>query len=143
MPASKLVRIKPYNPRRGYVLRRYSAAFGGKRYVFEVDAGWYEVPTEVADYLATLNSRIEEPDSPLAFDVKTREEAEAIDEREEFTESGRATADAPRRATRSAVGISDGKADEPRSRSMRAATEDEAEPEKPKRRSRRSSSRRS
>lgn len=45
-----LVRLKPYDHRRGHVLRRYTYA-GIK---FQVDRGWSRVEKPVADYLRAV-----------------------------------------------------------------------------------------
>ena len=39
------VRLKPYDPRRGYVLRRYT--YRGIK--FQEERGWFRVPKDVAD----------------------------------------------------------------------------------------------
>lgn len=96
-----LVRIKKYNPRRGYVLRRYVYADRktGIRYRFYEDRGWYVVPARIAKILADIHSRVEDPESPFAFDVVTRAEAQRIDVAETVEEEPRATATRARSAT--------------------------------------------
>lgn len=74
---SMLVRLKPYDPRRGHVLRRYTVSLWDTR--FEVQRGWYEVPDEWAAYLRTLRQNANDSYSKEAFDVCTRAEAERID----------------------------------------------------------------
>jgi hypothetical protein len=74
-----LVRLKPYDPRRGFVLRRFTYA-GIK---FHEERGWYRVDKAVADYLCTVHESPDRDFTPLAFDVCTEEEAKAIDAREE------------------------------------------------------------
>ncbi len=74
-----LVRLKPYDPRRGFVLRRFTYA-GIK---FHEERGWYRVDKAVADYLRGVHEAPESDFTPLAFDVCTEEEAKAIDAREE------------------------------------------------------------
>lgn len=74
----KLIRIKPYNPKIGNVLRRYNL----NGYTFEVERGWYKVDDDVAEYLKGVHQHVELEHSPLAFDVCTEEEAAAIDDRE-------------------------------------------------------------
>jgi hypothetical protein len=73
-----LVRLKPFEPRRGLVLRRFTYA-GIK---FHEDRGWYRVEKGVAEYLRSVRERPEDPHSPLAFDVCTEEEALAKDAKE-------------------------------------------------------------
>ena len=77
-----LVRLKPYDPRRGFVLRRFTYA-GIK---FHEERGWYRVDKAVADYLRGVRESPESDFTPLAFDVCSDDEAQAIDAREE-TES--------------------------------------------------------
>lgn len=75
-----LVRIKPYNPKRGHVLRKYTHLPTGKR--FEENAGWYKVDAGLANYLKGVHQIASDPDSQFAFDVCTEAEAKRIDERE-------------------------------------------------------------
>lgn len=73
-----LVRLRPHDPRRGNVLRRYTY----KGIKFDADRGWYKVTKAVADYLRDVHQEAGNPHSPLAFDVCTEAEAEAIDAKE-------------------------------------------------------------
>jgi len=57
--------------------------------------GWYRVPDHIADYLATVHQLSEDPDSPLAFDVCSQEQAEAIDAAEKKKAEERARAAEP------------------------------------------------
>jgi hypothetical protein len=70
-----LVRLKPYDPRRGHVLRRYTYA-GIK---FQEDRGWYRVEKAVAEYLRNVREVPSDRYSPLAFDVCTEAEAKALE----------------------------------------------------------------
>lgn len=70
-----LVRLKPYDPRRGHVLRRYTYA-GIK---FQEERGWYRVEKPVADYLRGVHEVSTDSYSPLAFDVCTEAEAKALE----------------------------------------------------------------
>jgi len=83
-----LVRLKPFDPRRGQVLRRYTHA-GIK---FHGDRGWYRVEKRVADYLRAVRQQSADPNAPLAFDVCTEEEAKALDARERDAATARKTA---------------------------------------------------
>jgi len=74
-----LVRLKPYDPRRGHVLRRFTYA-GVK---IHEERGWHRVSKQVADYLRGVRQVNGDEYSPLAFDVCTDEEAKAVDAREE------------------------------------------------------------
>ena len=75
---AKLVRLKPHDPKKGHVIRRYTA-FAIR---FEEARGWYKVSDEVAAYLSTVHQRPGDEDSPLAFDVCTDDEAKSLDARE-------------------------------------------------------------
>jgi hypothetical protein len=70
-----LVRLKPYDPRRGNVLRRFT--FRGIK--FHEERGWYRVEGAVADYLRGVHQVPSDPYSPRAFDVCTEAEAKALE----------------------------------------------------------------
>lgn len=92
---AKLVRLKPYDPKRGHVLRRFTA-FGVR---FDEARGWYRVSDEVAAYVATVHEQPGFDYTPLAFDVCTEEEALALEIREKREQDERAIASAPNVAT--------------------------------------------
>ena len=71
-----LVRLKPYDPRRKFVLRRY--VYAGIHFL--VTRGWERVPKAVADYLRDVRQKEFDPYSPPAFDVCTEAEAEGARE---------------------------------------------------------------
>jgi hypothetical protein len=73
-----LVRLKPYDPRRGHVLRRYTY----KGIKFSDDRGWYKVTKAVADYLRDVHQEAGNEHSPPAFDVCSEAEAQEINARE-------------------------------------------------------------
>jgi hypothetical protein len=73
-----LVRLKTYDPRRGFVLRRFTYA-GIK---FHEERGWYRVEPDVAEYLRGVRQISTDPFSPLAFDVCTDEQAKALEQTE-------------------------------------------------------------
>lgn len=73
-----LVRLKPFEPRRGHVLRRYTYA-GIK---FHAERGWYRVEKAVAEYLRSVREQPADPHAPLAFDVCTEDEALAKEAKE-------------------------------------------------------------
>lgn len=75
----KFVRIRPYNKPRGQLTRRY--VYGGFR--FEADHGWYEVDDEIANYLKTVLTFPDDPDSKPVFDVSDQAGAEKL-AREEY-----------------------------------------------------------
>ena len=76
---TQLVRLKPHDPRRGHVLRRYTYA-GIK---LHEERGWYRVSKDVAAYLKGVHQVPGDTYTPLAFDVCSDDEAKAIDAREE------------------------------------------------------------
>jgi len=73
-----LVRLKPFNRKKGHVLRCYT--YRGIRF-FE-RRGWTRVRKEIADYVQTVHQIPDDEDSPLAFDTCSEGEAKAIDKRE-------------------------------------------------------------
>jgi len=88
---AKLVRLKPYDPKKGHVIQRYTA-FAVR---FEEARGWYKVSDEVATYLATVHQVPGDEDSPLAFDVCTDEEAQRLEAAEKKKAEERARAAEP------------------------------------------------
>lgn len=88
---AKLVRLKPYDPKKGHVIQRYTA-FSIR---FEERRGWYKVSDEVAAYLATVHQVPSDEDSPLAFDVCTDEEAQRLEAAEKKKAEERARAAEP------------------------------------------------
>ena len=93
----KLARLKPYNEKRGHVVRIYMIA--GLR--FDVDRGWYEVDDALAEELSKLTQNYDDPESPELFDVVTKEKAEQMEQAEADAEE-RAKATARRPASPSA-----------------------------------------
>lgn len=88
----QLVRIKPFNARKGNLTRSYTY----KGLLFKEEAGWHEVDDAVADYLKTATTD-GNADSPLVFDV-AGDEDEATDIEEKACKAAtRATADKPHR----------------------------------------------
>jgi hypothetical protein len=83
-----LVRLKAYEPRRGYVLKTYT--YGGIK--FQPDRGWYRVSAAVGEYLRSVHEIPRDPHSPLAFDVATDDEARAIEAAEKKEAAGRQNA---------------------------------------------------
>lgn len=88
-PDQMLVRIKKYDPKKGYVLQRYTA-FG---VLFEEKKGWYTVDKYVADYLSKIKQRPDPEHTLFAFDVCTAAEAQALNDKENelAIRQGRAT----------------------------------------------------
>jgi len=83
-----LVRLKPFDPRRGLVLRRYTHA-GIK---FHGERGWYRVEKPVADYLRGVRQQAADANSPLAFDVCTDDEAKGLDAKDKEASATRKAA---------------------------------------------------
>ena len=73
-----LVRLKPFNRKRGHVLRCYT--YRGIRFLER--RGWTRVRKDIADYVQAVHQIPGDEDSPLAFDVCSETEAKAIDKRE-------------------------------------------------------------
>jgi len=83
-----LVRLKPYDPRRKFVLRRY--VYAGIHFL--VTRGWERVPKVIGDYLRDVRQKEFDPYSPPAFDVCTEAEAAALEKRERELSGARRTA---------------------------------------------------
>ena len=98
----KLVRLKPYAPKKGNFLRRYTA-FSVR---FDESRGWYRVTDEVAEYLKGVHQISGDEDSVLAFDVCTEAEGKAIDEAEKKKAEERAKAAQPNIADITTVDVS-------------------------------------
>lgn len=91
---SKVIRLKPFNPRKGLKLRTYTY----KGTAYKSEAGWYEVPDTIAAYLSTVHQEENNPESPPAFDVcATRADAMALETAEKRAEAMRAEAANPHR----------------------------------------------
>jgi hypothetical protein len=88
----RLARIRP--GKKGFKVKRYM--YKGTLYV--ATKGWYEVGPGVAEELRKLHQDEMDSDSPLLFDVVTREEALKI-EQEETEQAHRAPATRPNRST--------------------------------------------
>jgi hypothetical protein len=115
---AKLVRLKPHDPKKGHVIRRYTA-FSIR---FEEARGWYKVADEVAAYLGTVHQVPGDEDSPLAFDVCTEDEAQRIEAAEKKKAEERARAAEPNVAQPYDVSVRGGDlttADLPASRASR------------------------
>jgi hypothetical protein len=85
---SMLVRLKPHDPRRGHVLRRYT--YRGIK--FQEERGWYRVQKDVADYLRTVRQVATDEHAPLAFDVCSEAEARELDKKEQEAQKTRKAA---------------------------------------------------
>jgi len=87
---SRFVRLRPFDRRRGHLLRRY--IFRSQKFVA---GNWYEVQDGMGDELSTVLSRDGDDESPLAFDVfDTKEEALAFVHAERKAKA-KATAESP------------------------------------------------
>ena len=68
------VRLRPYNPRKGHLLRVYVH----RSHKF-VHGKWYEVSDAMGEELSMVVSRQDDEDSPLAFDIfETKEDAQDL-----------------------------------------------------------------
>lgn len=86
--ATYLVRLKPFDPRRGQTLRRYT--FRGIR--FRAEGGWHRVDLVIAEHLRGVQSRVGDPQAPLAFDVCSEEDARLLEKKEQLEQSTRRAA---------------------------------------------------
>ena len=86
--ATMLVRLKPHDPRRGHVLRRFT--YRGIK--FQEERGWYRVEEDVAVYLRDVRQVASDEHAPLAFDVCTPDEAKALDSKDKEATVTRKTA---------------------------------------------------
>jgi hypothetical protein len=77
--ATVLVRLKPYNKRKGHLRKTYSV--NGATF----HAGnWYRVSRDMAEYLEGIRARDEDEIAPLSFDVCSEKEAKDLVEREKL-----------------------------------------------------------
>lgn len=88
---SKLVRLKPFNPKKGYNMRSYTL----KGIQIREENGWHEVPDDVADQFANIHADPENADTPFAFDVMSRDEAISFEQKEKRAQQERASASDP------------------------------------------------
>jgi hypothetical protein len=75
--AELYARLKKHDPARGCVVRRFTY----RGILFTCKQGWVRVPEAVGEYLRGIRQGAS-PHSPAAFDIATRDEAEAIDHAE-------------------------------------------------------------
>lgn len=75
-PKTVFVRLKPYNKRKGYLCRNYM--IGGVRFT----GRWQEVSAAKARELSELKQPHDHEGEIPLFDIKTREQAKAIEEQE-------------------------------------------------------------
>ena len=92
---TKFVRIKPYDPQHGFRTRRYTIG----DCCFDESGGWYEVNDEDAVYLQSIRQRLNDPKSPVVFEVCTEAEAQQIDEQEASLEKVRRPLEKARRVS--------------------------------------------
>ena len=91
-----LVRIKPYDPRRGNVCRTYTI----HSMKFEESKGWYEVERELAEGLLAeakqpASGNISHELAPSLFDVMEKESAVAMERAEAKKKVVKAAAETP------------------------------------------------
>jgi hypothetical protein len=123
---AKHVRLKPYNPRRGCVMRKYTHGPTNKK--FEEAHGWYLVDDGLAHELENVHQIARDPDSPLAFDVTDLRGAKAIDAAEKKAKEKKDSTDATDLTTRDLrSGTDRSPADERReARAKRLSADDKA-----------------
>jgi hypothetical protein len=71
-----LVRLKAHDPKKGLMLKQYTY----RSIRFQAGRGWYKVDGDIAAYLENVHSVPGNLDAPLAFDVRTPDEARIMDE---------------------------------------------------------------
>ena len=76
-----LVRMKPF----GGAITLKGFCFDGVQY--RASQGWYRVDASVGEYLSGVRCKYNDPNSPLAFEVKSEDEAEKIDRAEKRKEA--------------------------------------------------------
>lgn len=76
MAETRLVRIRP--SKKGFTVKRYTY----KSTIYDAERGWYEVPLHLANELEKLHQDHYDEDSPMLFDVVTRDKAVQIEESE-------------------------------------------------------------
>jgi hypothetical protein len=111
-----LARIKPYNPKRGHLVRRYMV----KGIRFDVNRGWYKVDEALADYLKTVTQNPNDPDTPPVFDVLTEAAARELEEAEEAARKP-APASAPLPGTLTTADLPRASADAPATAAQKPA----------------------
>lgn len=74
---SKFVRLKPYNPRKGFVTQRHARG-NDLFFIGGVRPNWYEVDDAVAEELKGDRQFHNDPDSKPLFDIMTKEEKEQV-----------------------------------------------------------------
>lgn len=77
------VRLKPYNKKKGHLLRRYALPSGK---VYRASYGWYLLEEVEASDLRGVHQNPEDSDTPLAFDICTKAEAVALARKEHLEE---------------------------------------------------------
>lgn len=76
---TKLVRIRPFNPRAGHKVKTYTL----RGIKFNERRGWYRVPVALANYLETILQDPEDSYSKPVFDVCDDKEAKDLELREQ------------------------------------------------------------
>ncbi len=90
---TKYVRIKPFNPQKGFKSKTYTF----QSQIFREEKGWYEVSDKLAAKLVDITNEPYNPESKPVFDVCTPEEAQALEDFEARKAVERAAAKNPHR----------------------------------------------
>lgn len=104
----RFVRLKPLDPRAGFVVQDYTQRFEGRFYRFREPGVWYEVPVALAEKLAEARQVSQRPNSPLVFDVCTEGEALALDRQAQAKREAAKAVVEPSVATARKVAIDEG-----------------------------------
>lgn len=133
MAAVKFVRLKPYNPRAGYKVKRidWRDPVSQKWFTFAKAGVWHKIDAAIADRMALVHQDQYNESTPLVFDVESETGARALDaavkaEREAARAVAEPTVD-------TAVDMTDGDTATARAAALDDvdddATDDEPEPE--------------
>lgn len=79
----RYVRLRPYEPKTGHVVRVYSHRVGDKFVSFSAAGVWHRVNVALAEELRQIRQDPMESNSQFVFDVCTEEEARALDAKAE------------------------------------------------------------
>ena len=89
------VRLRPYDPKTGHLVRDYTHRFGGQFLRFRQPGVWFEVPGELAEQLRDVRQRPGRPKSPPVFDVCTEDEARDFDRKAAEAKAARKRVEEP------------------------------------------------
>jgi hypothetical protein len=127
--AVKYVRLKAYNPRGGYKVKRidWRDSVTGQWFTFAKAGVWHKVDAAIADRMALVHQDQYDERTPLVFDVETETGARQLDA---AARAAREAAQAEREPTvDTAVDMTGGSEAEARAAALDAVDDDAEEPE--------------